>query len=152
MFQSSSVQFSRSVVSDSLRPHVLQHARLPCPSSSPGAYSLMSIRSVMPSIHLILCCLLLLPPSIIPSIRVFSSESALQVRRPKHWTFSFSIGPSNEYSGLISFRIDWLGIAVERTLRSLPQHLNLKGQFFSTLSSLWSNSHIHTCLLEKPWL
>ena len=82
----------------------------------------MSIESVMPSNHLILCCPLLLPPSIFPSIRVFSSESVLCIRWPKYWSFSFSISPSDEYSGLISFRIDWLDLlAVQGTLKSLLQ-------------------------------
>ena len=88
---------------------------------------LMSIESVMPSSHLILCCPLLLPPSIFPSIMVFSNESFLCIRWPKYWSFSFSISPSNEYSGLISFRTDWLGLlAVQGTLKSLFQHHNLK--------------------------
>ena len=117
-----------------LQPHGLQHARLPCPSPTPGVYSnsfwsllkLMSIEQVMPSNHLILCCPLLLPPSILPSIKVFSSESVLHIRWPKYWSFSFSISPSNEYSGLISFRIDWFDLfAVQRTLKSLLQHHNL---------------------------
>ena len=83
----------------------------------------MSIESVMPSNHLILCHPLLLPPSIFPSIRVFSSESVLHIRWPKYWSFSFSISLSNEYSGLISFRMDWLDLlAVQRTLKSLLQH------------------------------
>ena len=103
-----SVQFSRSVVSDSLWPHGLQHTRLPCPSPTPGLLKLMSIESVMPSNHLVLCCPLLLLPSIVPNIRVFSIESALCIRWPEYWSFSFSFGPSNEYSGLISFK-DWLG-------------------------------------------
>ena len=106
-----SVQFSRSVVSDSLWPHGLQHTRLPCPSPTPGLLKLMSIESVMPSNHLVLCCPLLLLPSTFPSIRVFSNESVHHIRWPKYWSFSFSISPSNEYSGLISFRIsfsmDW---------------------------------------------
>ena len=80
----------------------------------------------MPSNHLILCHPLVLPPSILPSIRVFSSESALQIRGPKYWSFSFSISPSNEYSGLISFRIDWFDLAVQRTLKSLLQHHSSK--------------------------
>ena len=81
---------------------------------------LMSIKSVMPSNHLLLCHPLLLPPSIFPSIRVFSSESVLHIRWPKYWSFSFRISPSNEYSGLISFRMDWLDLlAVQGTLRSL---------------------------------
>ena len=88
---------------------------------------LMSIESVMPSNHLILCCPLLFPPSIFPSIRVFSNESVLHIRWPKYWSFSFSISPSNEYSGLISFRIDWLDLlAVQGTLKSLLQHHSSK--------------------------
>ena len=84
---------------------------------------LMSIQSVMPSNHLIFCCPLLLLLSIFPSIRVFSSESALHIRWPKYWSFSFSIRPSNEYSGLISFRMDWFGLlAVQGTLKSLLQY------------------------------
>ena len=108
-----------SVVSDSFRPCGLQHARPPCPSPTPGVYSdSMSIESVMASNHLILCCPLLLPPSIFPSIRVFSNESVLHIRWPKYWSFSFSISPSNEYSGLISFRMDWLDLlAVQGTLK-----------------------------------
>ena len=87
----------------------------------------MSIQSVMPSNHLILCYPLLLPPSIFPSIRVFSNESVLHIRWPKYWSFSFSISPSNEYSGLISFRIDWLDLlAVQCTLKSLLQHHSSK--------------------------
>ena len=87
----------------------------------------MSITSVMPSNHLILCRPLLLPPSIFPSIRVFSNESALHIRWPKYWSFSFNISPSNEYSRLISLRIDWFDLlAVQGTLKSLPQHHSLK--------------------------
>ena len=92
----SSVQFSRSVMSDSLRPHGLQHVRLPCPSPTLSLLKLMSIESVMPSNHLILCHPLLLLPSIPPSIRVFLSESALRIRWLKYWSFSFNISPSNE--------------------------------------------------------
>ena len=95
---------SCSVMSDSLRPHELQQTRLPCPSLSLSLLKLMSIESVMPSSHLILCCLLLLLPSIFPSIRVFYKKSTLHIRWPTYW--SFSISPSNEYSELISFRID----------------------------------------------
>ena len=117
-----SVQFSRLVVSDSLRPHGLQHARPPCPSPTPRV-KLMSVESVMPSNHLILCPLLLLLPSIFPSIRVFADESVLCIRWPNYWSFSFSIRPSSEYSGLISFRMDWLDLlAVQGTLESLLQH------------------------------
>ena len=91
---------------------------------------LMTIESVMPSNHLILCCPLLLLPSIFPSIRVFSDESALCIRGPKYWSFSFSISPSNEYSGLISFRIDWFDLlAVQGTLKSLLQHHSSKASF-----------------------
>ena len=86
-------------------------------------FKLMSIESVMPSNHLILCRLLLLPPSIFPGIKVFSNESVLCIRWPKYWSFSFSISPSNEYSGLIFFRMDWLDLlAVQRTLKSLLQY------------------------------
>ena len=96
---------SCSVVSDSLQPHGLQHPRLPCPSASPGLCSnSCPLKSVMPSKHLTLCCPLLHLPSIFPSIRVFSNESALCIKWPKYW--SFSTGSSNEYSGSISFRID----------------------------------------------
>ena len=89
-------------------------------TNSQSLLKLMSIESVMPSNHLVLCHPLLLPPSIFPSIRVFSNESVLRIRRPKCWSFSFSISPSNEYSGLISFRMDWLDLlAVPETLKSL---------------------------------
>ena len=109
-------------MSDSLQPHGLQHARPPCPSPTPGVYSNTSVESVMPSNHLILCHPLLLPPSIFPSIRVFSNESFLHIRWPKYWSFSFNISPSNEHSGLISFRMDWLDLlAVPGTLKSLLQ-------------------------------
>ena len=98
---------------------------------------LMSIESVMSSNHLILCRPLLLLPSIFPSIRVFSNESVLHIRWPKYWSFSFSINPSNEYSGLISFRMDWLDLlTVQGTRRSLLQHHSSKHQFFSTQLSL----------------
>ena len=104
-WQGCAVQFSRSVVSNSLRPHEPQHTRPPCPSPTPGAHpNPCPFESVMPSNHLILCCPLLLPPSIFPCIRVFSSESALRMRWPKYWSFSFSISSSNEHPGLISYR------------------------------------------------
>ena len=96
----------------------------------------------MPSNHLILCRPLLLLPSIFPSIRIFSNESALCIRWPKYWSFSFSISPSNQHSGLISFRMDWLDLlAVQGTLKSLLQNHSSKHPFFSTQLSLWSNSH-----------
>ena len=111
----------------SLQPHGLKHTRLPCPLLSPGVCSLMSIESVMPSYHLILCHSLLLLPSIIPSIKVLSNKLALSIRWPKYWSFNFSISPSNDYSGLISFRIDWFDLlAVQGTLRSLLQHHSSK--------------------------
>ena len=136
--QFSSVQFIHSLVSNSLRPYGLQHARLPCPSptrrrvvqrKSPNLsvlfflfvstgfinshtrqLKLMFIELMMPSNHLILCRPLLLLPSIFPSIRTFSNESVLHIRWPKSWSFSFSISPSNEYSGLLSFSIDWFDL------------------------------------------
>ena len=109
----SSVQFIRSVVSDSLRPHESQHARPPCPSPTPGVHSdSVSIESVMPSSHLILCHPLLLLPPFPASIRVFSNESTLHMRWPKYYSFSFSILPSKEIPGLISFRMDWLDLLV----------------------------------------
>ena len=96
-------------------------------NNSQSLLKLMSTESVMPSSHLILCCPLLLMPSIFPSIKVFSNESVLHIRRPKYWSFSFKISPSNEYSGLISFRMDWLDLlAVQRTLKSLLQHHSSK--------------------------
>ena len=126
-FSHGSVQFSsisQSVKSNSLRSHELQHTRLPCPSPNfQSLLKLMSIESVTPSNHLILCRPLLLLPSIFPSIRGFSNESVLHIRWPKYWSFSFSISPYNEYSGLISFRIDWFDLlAVQGTLKSLLQH------------------------------
>ena len=96
-------------------------------TSSQGLLKLMSFESVMPSNHLILCCPLLLLPSIFPSIRVFSNESVLQIRWPKYWSFSFNISPSSEYRGLITFRMDWLDLlAVQGTLKSLLQHHSSK--------------------------
>ena len=109
-----SVQFSHSVMSDSLRPHGLQHARPPCPSPTPGACS--NSCPLSRRCHPTICRPLLLPPSVFPSIRVFSNESVLLIRWPKYWSFSFIISPSNEYSGLISFRINWLALlAVQET-------------------------------------
>ena len=115
-------------MSDSLWPHGLQHARPPCPSPTPRVYSnSRPLSQLMPSNHLILCHPLLLLPSIFPSITVFSSESVLCIRWPKYWSVSFSISPSNEYSGLISFTMDWLDLlAVQGTLKNLLQHHSLK--------------------------
>ena len=107
---------------------------------------LMSIESVMPSNHLILCCPLFFPPSIFPSIRVFSSESVLHIRWPEYWSFSFSISLSNEYSGLISFRIDWLDLlAVQGTLKSLLQYHS------SEASILWCSAFI-IVQLSHPYI
>ena len=112
----SSVQFSCLVVSESLSI-----------TNSRSLSKLMSIESVMPSNHLILCCPLLLLPSIFPNIRVFSNESALHIRWPKYWSFSFNISPFNEHLGLISFRMDWLDLlVVQGTLKSLIQHHSSK--------------------------
>ena len=115
-------------MSNSLRPQGLQHARLSCPLPIPKVYSNISIELMMPTNHFILChCPLLLPPSVFPSIRIFSNELLLFIRWPKYWSFSFSISPSNEYSGLISFRIDWFDLlAVQRILKSLLQHHSSK--------------------------
>ena len=120
-------------------------------TNSLSLLKLMSIESVMPSNHLILCRPLLLPPSIFPSIRVFSNESVFRIRWPKYWSFSINISPSNEYSGLISFRIDWFDLLeTQGTLKSLLQHYSSKP------SNLWHSAFFivqlshHTWLLEKP--
>ena len=194
-------------MSDSLWSHGLQHARLPCPSPSPGVCSnscllsqwchptisssvtgfpvlhhllevaqthvfwasdaiqpshylspaslsftisrsllrLMSFEPVMPSNHLIICHPLLLLPSILPSIRVLSNELAFHIRWPKYSSFSFSVSPSNEYLGLIPFRIDWFDLlVVQASLKVFSSTTIQKHQFFGAQSSLWSNSHIHT--------
>ena len=123
----SSVQFSHSLMSDSLGPHESQHTRPSCPSPTPGVHSNSSIESVMPSSCLILCHPLLLLPPIPPSIRTFSNESNLCIRWPKYWSFSFSIIPSKEHPGLISCRMDCLDLlAVQGTLKSLLQHHSSK--------------------------
>ena len=130
-------------MSDSLECHESQHARPSCPSK----LRLTCIESVRPSSHLILCHPLILLPSILPSIRVFSNESTLRMRWPKYWSLSFSISPSKEIPGLISFRMDWLDLfAVQGTLKSLLQHHSSKA------SILWHSafftvqlSHPHQC-------
>ena len=122
-----SVQFSCSVVSDSTTPWTAAHQASLSITNSLSLLKLMSIKLVMPSNHLILCHSLLLLPSIFPSIRVFSNELALCIRQSKYQSFSFSISRSNEYSGLISFRIDWFDLlAVQGILKSLFQHHNQK--------------------------
>ena len=121
------LSFSRSVVSNSLQHMDCSMPGFPVLTTSLSLLKLMSIELVMLPNHLILCCPLLLLPSIFPSIRVFFNESALCIRWPKHWSFSFSISLSNEYSGLISFMIDWFDLlAFQETLKSLLQHHNLK--------------------------
>ena len=137
----SSVQFSRSVVSDSLRPHELQHAI----TNSQSSLRFTSIESVMPSSHLILCRPLLLLPPIPPSIRVFSNESTLGMRWPRYWSFSFSIIPSKEIPGLIAFRMDgWISLQSKGLSRVFSSTTVQKHQFLGTQPSSQSNSHIHT--------
>ena len=124
---SSSAEFSRSVVSDSATPWTAAFQAFLSITNSWSLLKLMSIKSVMPSNHLILCHPLLLLPSVFPSIRVFSNESALRIRWPKYWSFNFNISPSNEHPGLISFRMDRLDLlAVQGTLKSLLQHHSSK--------------------------
>ena len=122
-----SVQFSCSVVSDSVTPWTAaRQTSLPI-TNSQSLLKLMSIELVMPSNHLVLCRPLLLSPSIFPSIRVFSNESVFPIRWPQYWSFSFNISPSNEHSGLISFRMDWFDLlVVQGTLKSLLQHHSSK--------------------------
>ena len=147
-----SVQFCHSVVSNSFRPHGLQHARLPCPSPTPRACS--NLCPLDQWLHPVTSS------SVIPfSCLQFSwhqglfNESVLRIRWPKYWSFSFNISPSNEYSGLISFRIDWLDLLQSKGLSRVFSNTTVqKHQFFSAKLSLWSKSHIHTQLLEKPQL
>ena len=147
----SSVQFSHSVMSNSETPWTAARQASLSITNSRSLLKLMSIESVMPSNHLILRHPLPLLPSIFPSIRVFSNESSLHIRRPKYWSFSPSISPSNEYSGLVSFRMDYLDLlAVQGTLKSLLQHHSSEHQFFNAQLSSQSNSHIHTWPLENP--
>ena len=134
-------------MSDSLRPHELQHARRSLSiTDSRSLLRLMSVKSVMPSNHLILCHPLLLLPPIPPSIRVFSNQSTLCIRWPKYWSFSFSISPSNEHPGLISFRMNWLHLlAVQGTLESLLQHHRTK-------ASVLRRSAFFIAQLSHPYL
>ena len=132
-------------MSNSLLAHEPQDSRLPCPSPSPSLFKLMSIESMMSSSYFILCCPLLLLPSVSPSIRIFSNKLALHIRWPKYGSFSFSKSPSDEYSGLISFRIDWFDLlAVQGTLMSLPQHHSSKPSILWHSAFFMSNAHIHT--------
>ena len=142
----SSVQFRRSVMSDSLRPHESQHPGLPVHPNTRSSLILTSIESVMPCSHLILCHPLLLLPPIPPSIRVFSNESTLHMRWPKYWNFSFSIILSKEIPGLISFRMEWLDLlAVQETLKSFLQH-------HSSKASILRHSAFFTVELSHPYM
>ena len=132
-------------------PWTAAHQASPSFTSSWGLLKFMSTESVIPSNHLIHCRPLLPLPSIFPSIRVCSSESALCITWTKYWCFIFSISPSNEYSGLISFRTEWFGLLQSMGFSTVFSNTILqKHQFFSAQPSLWPNSHNHTWLLEKP--
>ena len=121
------IQFSHSVISDSVTPWTAACKAFLSITNSQSLLKFMSIESMMLYNHLILCCPLFLPPSMFPSIRVFSNKSVIHIRWPKYWSFSFSISSSNECSGLISFRMDWLPhLAVQGTLKSLLQHHSSK--------------------------
>ena len=135
--QFSSVQFSHSVVSDFCATWIAAHQASPSITNLWSSLRLASIESVMPSSHLILCCPFLLLPSIFPSIRIFSSESAFCIRWPKYWSLRFSISPSNEYSELISFRIDWFDLPASKGLSTVFTNNTVqKHQFFGAQPSL----------------
>ena len=124
--------------------------RLSCPSPSPSLLKFMSIELVMSSNYLILCRTLFLLPSVFPRIKIFADEITLCISWPKYWSFSFNISPSNEYSGLISFGIDWYDLlTVQENLKSPLRHHNSKASILCLQPSLWSNSHICTWPLEK---
>ena len=133
-----SVQFSRSVVSDSATPGTAARQASLSITNSRSLLRLTSIKSVMPSNHLILCHPLLLLPSAFPSLRVFSNESVLHIRWPKYWSFCFSISPSNEYSGLISFRMDWLDLLALRDSQDSSPTPHFKSINSLVLSFLYS--------------
>ena len=144
------VQFSHSVMFDFLWLHELQDARLPFPSPTPGAWSNLPIKSVMPPNHLILCHPCLRLPSIFPSIRVFSNESVLGIGWPNYWSFSFSISPSNEYSGLTSFKIDWFDLcAVQGTLKSLLDHHSSKASIVEEAVSFFFLFYIYLFVCSR---
>ena len=130
-------------------PWAIAHQDSRSITNSQSLLKLMSIESVIPSKHIILCHPLLLLPSIFPNIRVFSNESTPCIRWPKYWSFSFSLSPSNEYSGLVSFRTTFSILHSKGLLRIFSNATVHKHQFFGTQPFLWSNSHIHTWLLEK---
>ena len=138
-------------MSNSLWLHELQHARLPYPSPSPSLLKLLCIESVIVSNHLILCHPFILLPSIFPSIRVFSSESALPIWWPKYWSFTFSISLANNIQGWFSLGLTGLISLLSKELSRVFSSTTVwKHQFFSTQPSLWSSSHIYTWLLVKP--
>ena len=141
------IQFSYLVVSNLLQCQGLQHGQASLSiTNSWILLKLISTKSVMPSNHLILCRPLLLPPSIFPRIRVFSNKSALLIRWPKYWNFNISISPSNEYSGLISFRTDWLDLlAVQGTLKSLLQHHSSKASIRQHSVPFYNPVHTFIC-------
>ena len=133
-------------------PRTAAHQASPSITNPQSPPKPMSIELVMPSNPLIFCHPLFLLPSVFPSIRVFSNESALHIRWPKYWSFSFNISPSNEHPELLSFRLEWLDLlAVQETLKSLLQHHSSKSSILR-VSALWSSTHTQTWLLEKPWL
>ena len=140
--------FSHSVVSDSLWFHGLQHSL--CFTIFWSLGKLRCIQSMTTSNHLLLCCPLLLLPSTFPSIRGFSNDSAFHIRWPKCWSFSFRISLSNEYSGLISFRIDWFCLLAVQGTQEFLQHHNLKASILWCSAFFMLHSHIHIWLLEKP--
>ena len=141
-----SVQFSCSVMSDSATPWTAAHQDFLTITNSQSLLKVMSIKLVTPPNHLILCFPLLLLPSIFPQIRVFSSETVLQIRWPKYWSFNFSVSPSNEESGLIYFRIDWFDLlAVQGTLKSLLQH-------HSSKASILQRSALFIVQLSHPYM
>ena len=145
-------QFSHSVVSDSLwPPWIAAHQASLSITNSRSSLRLTPTKSVMPSSHLILCRPLLLLPPVPPSIRAFSSESTCSMRWPEYWSFSFTIIPSKEIPGLISFRMDWLDLlAIQGTVKSLLQDHSLKASVLRHSAFFMVNSHIHTWPQEKP--
>ena len=128
-------------MSDSLPPHGLQHTRLPHPLLSQSWLELMSLKLLIPSNYLILCHPLLLLPSIFPSIRAFSNELALHIRWPKYWSFSFTISPFNEYSGLVCFRIDWFDLLAVQGILAIKYEIYFSSIYFPLLLPLVCKFH-----------